>query len=145
MSAEAARAHDPFSDLSLPGGFPRAPAGGDRGETGGFGGISALNFELGRAFGRAAISVARESRITLSRIDLSARTAIHFSIDHHEPPAAAATASTLQLGESAVIAAMTDLPVVADFRPMDIALGGEGAPLAPLAHPGSSPTLGAAV
>src|SRR5208282_48024 len=36
--------------------------------------------------------------------------------------------------ESSVLAAMTGLPVVADFRPMDMALGGEAAPLAPLAH-----------
>ncbi len=104
------------------------------GNRAGSGELSALNFQLGRAFGRAAISVAREARIALSRI--------HFIGSHghtffHRPPSAVsrgATASTLQLGESAVIAAMTDLPVVADFRPMDIALGGEGAPLAPLAH-----------
>ena len=100
----------------------------------GSGEISALNFELGRAFGRAAIALARDSRIALSRI---AFIGSHGHTFFHRPPRVAgrgATASTFQLGESAVIAAITDLPVVADFRPMDIALGGEGAPLAPLAH-----------
>ena len=104
------------------------------GEPVGSGELSTLNFELGRAFGRAATSLAREARIALSRIDFIGS---HGHTFFHRPPRLAGrgvTASTLQLGESAVIAAMTGLPVVADFRPMDIALGGEGAPLAPLAH-----------
>ncbi len=41
---------------------------------------------------------------------------------------------SLQLGDPSVVAAQTGLAVVADFRSADVALGGEGAPLAPAFH-----------
>ena len=96
--------------------------------------ISTLNFALGREFGRAAIEIARRAGVALSDV---AFIGSHGHTFFHLPPRRATRgqlASTMQLGESAVIAAATGVPVVADFRTMDIAMGGEGAPLAPLAH-----------
>jgi anhydro-N-acetylmuramic acid kinase len=96
--------------------------------------ISALNFALGRELGSASVEIARRANVALSDV---AFIGSHGHTFFHLPPRRATrgeTASTLQLGESAVIAAATGVPVVDSFRTMDLALGGEGAPLAPLAH-----------
>lgn len=58
---------------------------------------------------------------------------IHLIASHghtvfHEP----ALGMTFQMGDGASIAAITKLPVVSDLRNMDIALGGQGAPIVPI-------------
>jgi anhydro-N-acetylmuramic acid kinase len=54
----------------------------------------------------------------------------------HVPPVTNSgnpVAGTLQLGSPAIIAALTAVTTVGDFRPGDIAVGGQGAPLTPCA------------
>lgn len=96
--------------------------------------IAQLNFALGQSFAAAAVKIATAAEIPLDRIDF---VGSHGHTFYHLPPGRAGrgeTPATLQLGEAAVIAATTGVPVISDFRPMDLALGGEAAPLAPLAH-----------
>lgn len=83
--------------------------------------LSRLNFELGAAFADAARAVMRGARPGF--IGSHGQTIWHGPDDK--------PAHTFQLGEPAVIAERTGLPVVADFRPRDIASGGQGAPLVP--------------
>lgn len=95
--------------------------------------ISQLNFLLGEEFARAAIEVCRRWRVPLSRIDLIGS---HGQTIYHQGAAsrflgAHRVASTLQIGEPSVIAVRTGVPAIADFRPADMAVGGQGAPLVP--------------
>lgn len=92
--------------------------------------ICSMNFELGRFFGKAALSTMLRSGLTASGIDA---VASHGQTIIHIPPGPGRKGSTLQIGEPAVIAAQTGLPVVSDFRTADMARGGQGAPLVPYA------------
>lgn len=51
----------------------------------------------------------------------------------HRPRADGAPAETLQVGAGSILAARLGVPVVSDFRQADVAAGGEGAPLVPMA------------
>lgn len=96
--------------------------------------ISQLNFRLGMAFAEAAIGACRELRVALSRVELIGS---HGQTIFHQGRRVSLlgrlTASTMQIGEPAVIAAETGIPTVGDFRVADMAAGGQGAPLVPYA------------
>ena len=92
--------------------------------------LGTLHYEVGGAFGRAAVSVCRRGKVNprhLAVIASHGQTVFHQGRDAHQP-----RACTLQIGEPAIIAEMTGAPVVADFRAADVAAGGEGAPLVPM-------------
>jgi anhydro-N-acetylmuramic acid kinase len=82
-------------------------------------GLSHLNFQLGELYARAVLrAVRRYGPVEL--IGCHGQTIYHEGGVH-----------TLQIGEAAVIAERTGVPVVSNFRARDIAAGGEGAPLVP--------------
>lgn len=87
--------------------------------------LSELNMELGHFFADAAVRFLRQTK-TASQV---AVIGSHGHTVYHGPEDK--TPNTFQLGEASVIAEKTGIPVVSDFRPRDIAAGGEGAPLVP--------------
>jgi len=93
-----------------------------------------LNFVLGEAFAAALLRLARKSGIAPGSIDLvgsHGQTVCH--IPEGRRVGRKMVRSTLQIGEPSIIAERTGITTVADFRPRDVAAGGEGAPLVPFA------------
>ncbi len=84
-----------------------------------------LNFDLGGWLADAAISAIAEAGV--AKTDIAA-IASHGQSIWHEPGH-----STWQTGESSVIAERTGIDVISDFRVRDMAAGGQGAPLVPMA------------
>jgi anhydro-N-acetylmuramic acid kinase len=81
--------------------------------------ISRLNAELGILFSKAAREISKGHKADI--VGSHGQTLWHGPGDN--PP------NTFQIGEPAFIAEEMNCPVVADFRPQDIASGGQGAPL----------------
>src|SRR5438067_7135956 len=85
--------------------------------------VCELNVLIGEAFADAAAVALRRAGVQADLVASHGQTVWHQVAPGH-------TRSTLQLGEASVIAERTGVTVVADFRPRDIAAGGQGAPLA---------------
>jgi len=83
--------------------------------------ISRLNYQLGELYARAALQAIR-------RVGPVELIGCHGQTIYHE-----GGRHTLQIGEAAIVAERTGLPVVSSFRARDIAAGGQGAPLVPFA------------
>jgi anhydro-N-acetylmuramic acid kinase len=87
--------------------------------------VAFLHVALGERFAGAVLALLAQARV--SPKDL-AFVASHGQTIWHEPGRA-----TFQLGDAAVLAERVGVQVVSDFRARDVAAGGQGAPLVPLA------------
>jgi anhydro-N-acetylmuramic acid kinase len=97
--------------------------------------LARLNWRLGLAYAEAVSATVErhKAEFDLGRLDL---IGCHGQTLYHQPRAASyagrSFGCTWQLGEAALIAAATGLPVVSNFRPADMVAGGQGAPLVSL-------------
>ncbi len=92
-------------------------------------GINALDQRLGRAFAKAALTCLKQANISPQAI---CAIGSHGQTVYHRPDSS--NPGSWQLGSPFVLAEATGIPVISQFRQMDMALGGQGAPLAPLLH-----------
>ncbi len=96
--------------------------------------ICHANFLLGRLFAEALLKTCRKHNIPLQSLDLiGSHGQTIFHIPAGRKYRGKTMRSTLQIAEPSVIAELTGITTIADFRPRDIACGGQGAPLVPFA------------
>jgi anhydro-N-acetylmuramic acid kinase len=94
--------------------------------------IARLHFLLPELYAAAFLEACRKAGVKPAQV---AVLGCHGQTIYHEgrptPFLGRRIASSLQIGDGSVLAARTGVPVVCDFRPADIAAGGQGAPLVP--------------
>ncbi len=91
--------------------------------------ISRLDNILGHQFADSVLKILKKANLKsqdITAIGSHGQTILH--LPDAEPP------RTLQIGDANIIAFKTGITTVADFRRMDIAAGGQGAPLTPAFH-----------
>ncbi len=84
--------------------------------------LSLLHHELGR-FYAACFGRLKSNQKKIDLIGLHGQTVFH-----------QAPNATMQIGESSYLSVVSKTPVISDFRVSDMALGGQGAPIASLFH-----------
>jgi len=92
--------------------------------------LARLNWRLGIAYAEAVQKTVARHKLQLDLIGSHGQTLYHQA--RPVTYAGKKFACTWQLGEAAVIAEALHIPVVSNFRPADMAAGGQGAPLVPL-------------
>lgn len=85
--------------------------------------LSDLHHDLGRLYQTQFKKILTKKKWKVDAIGLHGQTV------YHAPPSA-----TLQIGEPSYLAAYFEIPVISDFRAADLAVGGQGAPIASLFH-----------
>ena len=92
--------------------------------------LAKLHFELGELFAEAALALIEDAGLEASDIDLIGSHGQNF---WHAVNTRGEVTATLQLTEAALIAERSGITTISNFRPRDVAAGGQGAPLTALA------------
>ena len=92
--------------------------------------LARLNWRLGMAYAEAVQAAVTKYKVKLDLVGCHGQTVYHQGAG--QAYAGRKVACTWQLGEPALIAEQLRVPVVSNFRPADMAAGGQGAPLVPL-------------
>jgi anhydro-N-acetylmuramic acid kinase len=107
--------------------------------------LARLSWRLGEVYAECVAKASAELKLKPQLIACHGQTVYHQATE--APYLGKPLRTTWQMGEAAVIAQRLRLPVVSDFRPADIAVGGQGAPLVPMLdfcmfrHPSKSRVL----
>jgi anhydro-N-acetylmuramic acid kinase len=92
--------------------------------------LMGLDAALGERFAASVFELLAGAGVRPGQVDAIGS---HGQTVRHVPRAGTGQALTLQIGSAAILAERTGIMVVSDFRSRDVAAGGEGAPLVPLA------------
>jgi anhydro-N-acetylmuramic acid kinase len=92
--------------------------------------LARLNWRLGMAYAEAVQVAVTKYKVKIDLVGCHGQTVYHQGIA--QAYAGRKVACTWQLGEPTLIAEQLRAPVVSNFRPADMAVGGQGAPLVPL-------------
>jgi anhydro-N-acetylmuramic acid kinase len=92
--------------------------------------LARLNWRLGEAYADAVAKAAEQFGVKLNLVGCHGQTVYHQGAA--EKYLGKPLQCTWQMGEASVIAERLRIPVVSDFRPADMAAGGQGAPLVPM-------------
>jgi len=92
--------------------------------------LGRLNWRLGLAYADAVSATAERHKVKIDLVGCHGQTLYHQG--RAERYAGKSFGCTWQAGEAALLAAELKVPVVSNFRPADMAAGGQGAPLVPL-------------
>ncbi len=94
--------------------------------------IARLNFLMAQLYADAVNALCQHARVGKEKVDLIGS---HGQTIHHLPQKVKMfgkeVAATFQIGDPSVVAKLTGIITVGDFRVGDVALGGQGAPLIP--------------
>ena len=91
--------------------------------------LARLNFLLGELYADATLATCRQFHVEVALVGCHGQTLYHQG--EAQRFLGRKIVATWQTGEAAIIAARVGAPVVSDFRPADMAVGGKGAPLVP--------------